>query len=341
MFARGCFKITCLSLLIFGLALVSVNISRAQLLPAISGINNVDLGSVKIIPFVQAGYKNIGLSLGLPFVNSNNPDFNPPPSLDLSFQDAGVWVGSVGLDTRFSPRIFVDFRAAANAAKNISVVAGEDFLTWIDGAYAPLNWSGSQFQWWDVDGMAGYNFYKDCSAVLGLRYDYLTVGLKNPVDAQGNPLSNYYPGYANETDFGDVVIKTWIPYIGVQLNARNYKALLIYSPLASPKLILPQRSLYYRYRLLYSPWVWNANLEWNFARTGSFLECSFEYDAPVFKDLQLGIWVKGTWMKFIGSGNWDYSEYNTYPLGSASMDGSTGTLRTSSLGGGIAASLSF
>ncbi|MGC8604770.1 MAG: hypothetical protein ACP5VS_13965, partial [Desulfomonilaceae bacterium] len=134
----------------------------------------------------------------------------------------------------------------------------------------------------------------------------------------------------------------WIPYIGVQLNERNYKALLIYSPLASPKLILPQRSLYYRYRLLYSPWVWNANLEWNFARTGSFLECSFEYDASVFKDLQLGIWFKGTWMKFLGPGNWDYSEYNTlFPLGSASMDSTTGSLKTSSLGGGITAKLTF
>lgn len=59
----ACFKKSYLCLLIAGLVLVSINISGAQLLPAIPGIGNVNLGSVKVVPFVQAGYKNIGFSV--------------------------------------------------------------------------------------------------------------------------------------------------------------------------------------------------------------------------------------------------------------------------------------
>ncbi|MGC8604702.1 MAG: hypothetical protein ACP5VS_13605, partial [Desulfomonilaceae bacterium] len=76
----GYLKKRWMSLLIAGLVLVSAGISGAQAFSAIPGICNIDLSSMKVVPFVQAGYKNIGLSLGLPFVNSNNPDFNPPPS---------------------------------------------------------------------------------------------------------------------------------------------------------------------------------------------------------------------------------------------------------------------
>jgi hypothetical protein len=335
-------KWTCLCLLTAGLALVSINISGAQSLPTIPGIGNIDLGYVKFVPFVQAGYKNIGFSLNLPFNVTpvqGGSAFYAPPSLDLKFQDAGVWVGSVGVDARFLPTLFFILTGEASARKSIAVYAGENF-PWY-GQPNPFLWSGTQLQWWDIDGMSGYTFYNNWSAVVGLRYDYLTVGLANGVDATGTPLNFAIPGFY-DTVTGNIIVKTWIPYIGLRLRERNYNALLIYTPLASSKVVTPQTVLAAE-SAPYKPYVDNVTFEWDFARTGSFLEGLFEYDVPVFKDLHLGLWARGTWMKFIGSGNWQMSEYASPPPPppANSIDSLSGSLNTYSLGGGIAASLTF
>ncbi len=177
----ACLKKSLLFLFVAGLALVSLNISDAQVLPAIPGTGNLQLGSVKVVPFVQVGYKSIGLSYSLPFA-----PIAYYGSVDLSFQDAGVWVGSVGFDAHLLSTLFVSLRADANARKNISVVEGEDYK-W--NGPTPYNWSGSQLQWWDIDGMVGYTFYRDWSVVAGVRYEKLTVGLRNAVDATGTPVN--------------------------------------------------------------------------------------------------------------------------------------------------------
>jgi hypothetical protein len=337
-----CLKRSCFSLLVAGLLLVSSNISGAQVLSGMPGLGNFDLGSVRVVPFVQAGYKNIGLSLNLPFtvtpVQGGSP-FYAPPSLDLRFQDSGVWVGSVGLDARLLPAVFFTIRADANARKNINIFAGENF-PWY-GQPNPFSWSGSQLQWWDLDGMAGYVFYKNWSATVGLRYDYLTVGLGNAVDATGTPLDFAVPGFYDQVS-GNIIVKTWIPYIGLQLSERNYKALLIYSPLASPSVITPQTVLEMQ-SAPYVPYVDNVTFEWDFAKTGSFLEFSFEYNLAVLKELNLGLWAKGTWIKSIGSGSWEMSEYASPPSPppANSLDSASGTLSTYGLSVGIAASLFF
>ncbi|MCL5126699.1 MAG: hypothetical protein M1511_19845, partial [Deltaproteobacteria bacterium] len=309
--------------------LISCPVFGVHYISAIPGIGNLQLASVKVAPFVQVGYENIGLSLNLPSgINYNL--YAGPTSLDLTFQDSGVWVGSVGLEARFLSTLFLAIEADANARKNINVFTGED-VSWVTPA--PYSWAGSQLQWWDVDGMVGYTFCRNWSALVGVRYDHLTVGLENPVDAQGMP-QNSSP-YLSVT--GDVIVKTWIPYIGLQFNERNYKASLIYSPLASTQVINPQtlikdRSISYK----------QNTIEWDFAKTGSFLEGYFEYDVPVLKDWQIGLWAKGTWMKFIGPGSWRTSDNSSDDSPRfISMDTTTGTLNTQSLGGGVAATLTF
>ena len=93
----------------------------------------------------------------------------------------------------------------------------------------------------------------------------------------------------------------------------------------------------------YVPYVDNVTFEWDFAKTGSFLECSFEYYLTVCTKVESGTTAKGTWIKSIGSGSWEMSEYASPPSPppANSMNSATGTLRTYSLGGGIAASFSF
>ena len=300
---RACVKKSAASLLIAGLVLVSVNISGAQVLSSIPGIGNLDIANIRVVPFVQVGYKNIGFNLNLPFtvtpVDQFGGVFNGPPALDLNFRDAGVWVGSIGLDARLASALFLSLRADGNATKNISVVTGENFPWW--QIQAPYIWSGSGLQWWDIDGMVGYTFFKDWSAVVGVRYDKVTVSFANPVDQTGTPI-NLPPNTTQLTQ--DIVVKTWIPYIGLQLNGPNYKASLLYSPFASPQVATPQSSSAIVLGLF--SYVDSSLMNYNFASTGSFVDGYFEYDVSIRDTLLFGLWARGTWMRFSGNGdlNW-------------------------------------
>ncbi len=238
-------------------------------------------------------------------------------------------------DARLLSSFFVSLRADGNATKNIQVFAAENYQYW--GLPVPFTWRGSQLQWWDIDGMAGYDFCKDWSVVAGLRYDKLTVGLRDPVDATGRPLP-ISAGSGDISITGEVTVKTWIPYIGLQLNTTNYRALLVYSPFASPEVVTPQRLLNFR---LSDGFYEHEGFVWKFTKTGSFLEGSFEYNMPIRESLQLGLWTRGTWMRFSGDGSWDgnYAHDHTAPF--ADSLSATGTLSTYGLSGGVAASLSF
>ena len=238
----ACLKKSCLSLFIAGLVLVSINICGAQVLSGMPGLGDLDFGSVKVVPFCQVGYKNIGFNLNLPFtitpVNQYGRVSTNTPALDLHLRDAGVWVGSIGLDAHLASALFISLRADGNATKNISVVTGENFVFW-PGINPPYVWGGSGLQLWDIDGRVGYTFLKDWSALLGVRYDKVTVSFANPVDQTGTPV-NLPPNTSQFTQ--DIVVKTWIPYIGLQLNGPNYRASLLYSPFASTQVVAPQSS---------------------------------------------------------------------------------------------------
>ena len=334
---RVCLKKSCLSFLITGLVLGSINLCGAQVLSAIPGIGNVDLGSVKVVPFSQVGYKNIGFNFSLPsargIVTQSNIDYiYLSPALDLQFQDAGVWVGSIGLDTRLLSTFLFTLRAEGNASKNIDVFTGENAHYW---GTPPYNWSGSPLKWWDVDGMVGYTFYRDWSVVMGVRYDYLTVGLRNPVDSTGAPF--IVPRQITSL-IGDIIVKTWIPYIGLELYGTNYKASLVYSQFASLQVIYSQSFL----NSIPFWFVNNHNYLWQFAKTGSFLEGSFEYNVPVLESLQFGLWASGTWTRFSGDGSLNLDTYDNPPNSNFPFSwNTTATLGRYEIGGGISASLSF
>ena len=158
-----------------------------------------------------------------------------------------------------------------NASKNIRVVTGENMPYWWGNA-APYDWSGSGLQWWDVDGMVGYTFCKDWSAVVGVRYDKLTVSLADPVGLNGNPVT--LPGHIDNYR-QDVLVKTWIPYIGLQLDEPNYRAYLLYSPFASPQVTAPQSG---NTTYTPNPYIAHDLYNYKFANTGSFLEAFIQYN---------------------------------------------------------------
>ena len=310
MSAKSWLRKSCLSALITGLLAASMNISWAQ-------------GS-SVVPFCQVGYKNIGFNFNLPMTTILPP--YGAPALDLKFRDAGVWGGSIGIEARLGATWFATLRADGNATKNISVITLENY-PW-GGRPLPFTWSGPNFQTWDIDGKIGYTFVTDWSLVGGVRYDYLTVAFRDPVDANGSPI---VPPGQPISFRGDVFVKTRIPYLGLQLNCVSYKALLLYSPFSSASVTTPQ-TVFVPSPLETDNWVWT------FGNGGSFLEGSLDYNVPVRDSLQFGLWARGTWMGFIGDGNWT-AETNLPPI--PLPQSATGSLNRYDLGGGLSATLEF
>lgn len=147
------------------LLIASLNITSAQLVPGVPGIQDVTPGSVRIEPFVQAGYRNISFNLNLPFrinpVDQVGSASNGSPALDLSLSNVGTWVGGVGIDARLTSNLFMVLKADGIIPNNnVAVRVGEHFPSWWDTSQT-FNWNGHGLEWWDADCMLGLNFAKD------------------------------------------------------------------------------------------------------------------------------------------------------------------------------------
>ena len=146
----------CLRVMAIGIILLSFNFANAQLL---SDIPDINLGSVRLAPFVQAGYRNISFNLNLPFrvtpVDQYDGSlFNGPPTMDLALSNVGAWVGTVGIDARITPNLFMVLKADGIIPNNnVTIRAGEHFPSWWDTSQT-FNWNGQGLEWWDADCIA-------------------------------------------------------------------------------------------------------------------------------------------------------------------------------------------
>ena len=341
MFKYFYFRRSSIVLLVLVSIFFSVSLCSAQQLGTIPYVGNVNVNSLKVVPFVQLGYKFIGLNYNLP-LNGCDAWAGRPNSVDLSLKDAAEWMGSIGFDSSLASKFLFSLRADGNATKNIRVFTGQDFQFFQSpDSPLPYDWSGSQLQWWDIDGIVGYSFIRDWAILLGLRYDKLTVGLSDPVDANGSPINMInaaFPGTSTSI-LGDVTVQAWVPYIGLQCNGANYKGQLLYSPFASSQILAPQ-SLYN-----FAPAVFQefSGIKWNFTNTGSFFEAYLEYrDVSLHQAIQFGLWARGSWMSSRGSGNWSL-KYGEMIGGTtdAGSQNATGSLSTYGISFGISTSFSM
>ena len=331
----ACLKKSCLSLFIAGLVLVSVNISGAQVLPLIPGVANLELGSVKVVPFVKVGYEQIGINMNLPVSSLALAWILERKSLDFKLQDAGVWVGEVGLDTMTSRGLLFSLSALGSAQKNVSVKMPENPF----GNFGlpqltvnPLNWNGSQFQYWSIDGNIGWKIWSDVGIIGGVRFDKVSTDLRDPVDQFGELITQ-----PTNQFFADFSTNVWMPYLGIKLLESNYNFTLIATPLATLSVnvpltfILPDAGITSRETSTY-----------NIAKPGWFIEGKFNYFLNLNNDLGFSLWGKLNWLNVKGNGTLDHVHYGP-SNGGIDFDSVSGDATYSRylVGGGVAATLSF
>jgi hypothetical protein len=265
----------------------------------------VSLGDLEVRPAVRVGYQKIGLNFNIPAFSQID---NRPAPIDLSVKDANVWVGAVRLDVDFWRDWFLFGSAEANAQRSITVFTYDEPTQYIGFAVSvPYEWTGTKLEWWSIDCGIGYRFCPGAALVAGSRWDHLSLLPSDPRDRAGNPvnLDLSVPGASlSERAYSDIRAKTWIPYVGVQLIGRCFRASLLWSPIGDANVRVPLRFTRLINIIGVFPFPRNTDVEYAFRlrKPAGFLEGNFDYQMTAGGTLGLGLWLKGTWLMMRGTG---------------------------------------
>jgi hypothetical protein len=331
----------CLSLCI---ALLANNISQAQSVPAFPINESLSLFGIKIIPEAQIGYQKQSFNFNMPASLS----IGYSTTLDLKFRDANVWVGALSATAEFPSGLAFTIAGQANAKRNILVYEQEEFVL---GATEGVTWTGSQLEWWTIDGRAMYPLNADYSMVIGLRRDHLTVNLDDPRDGYGNPLNFNQSGIIGGLPYSmiqycssDLISKIWIPYFGVQIAGPGYRASLTGSPFASAEIKVPV-ALLYDLNLTVARLITGESLLYRVNKPALFLEGNFQYDLKFSPAFNIGLWCNASWLGLRGQGKWSYDYRGEVPPNPPNYysenQTNTTTYTRCMVGGGLSAVWSF
>lgn len=270
------------------------------------------MSGVEIGSEFQAGFEKLALNFNLPAAASVAPLPNRPATLDVKFLDAELWVGSLALAIDCPSGLSAVIKGQANAKRNIRVFEREEWAFAGDGG---VTWTGSQLEWWALEGQIKYRPSADFAVLVGLRRDHLSVNLLDPIDSNGNPLnfddSGTIPPFSTFTRhqryYSDLLSKLWIPYVGLEIVGPNYRASLIGSPLVSAEMTIPAAFLFDLTIVVFGnpiELLLADSLRYHVNKPAIFLEGNLQYDCTVFSSLNVGLWCKGSWLSLRGGGSW-------------------------------------
>ena len=221
-------------------------------------------------------------------------------SLDLKLQDADVWTGGIRVDAR-GDRFSAFLTAEGNAHTNVRVdTSSEPF----EAGYLPVEWRGSNLEWWAIEGGGGVRIRGNLSVVGGMKLEHLSLKLADPVDPLGE--IRFYQAYYGDRYSGDFRTKLWIPYLGIQIEGLSYGAKLLFSPVSWADVRIPFRYLYVD--VPHNPYfgVTFEDAQYRFKPNGLWLAGDLHYELRVRDALRCNIWFKGSWMKIRGQGTEGY-----------------------------------
>lgn len=306
----------------------------AQNLP---GLTDFNLSGFNIRPNFRAGYQKIGLNLSIPIPGEFGTyvlDWNP---LEMKLLDDDVWVGGIGADLKISSSLSLFLDAEANAPKNMRALTESEPVTNPDIARIAVEWEANEFQWSMFDAGAEYRLWRGTALMAGVKREHISMVMEEPVDEGGVRLNDLI----EDEYYGDLLIKTWIPYLGIRIRGANFSGIISYSPVIFTSVELPLR------------WLDPIDLSGRFAfeeafytlqDVGQFFEGSFDYQARVGEDFALTCWFKGSWLKVRGQGEEELSSIWGEPPASGSINESrfaTGDLRRYIVSCGLGGRFSF
>jgi hypothetical protein len=220
---------------------------------------------IEFSPYVQTGFTHVGSNLNLPIQAGAGLDLGElrVGDLDVVLNDGNVWTGVVGLNAILTPKIVLFGTATAYAPRQMSLKGTLPISVGPVGVDPSLTLTVSNFEYWNLSCGVAYGIGGGGSLVLGSSWDRTALSLSDPRIGS--------VALANQTIKGEVQLKHWIPYIGLQLVQKHYNALLLYSPLAYGTGTISLRSNQ----------TAPHQLEWRLRQLGYFLAFAAQYNLPV------------------------------------------------------------
>jgi len=309
--------------------------SLTGLIAALPGFSDgFDPRRVKFTPSGRIGYQRISMDLRMPVPFKFSVDSTGTYAGEatvLKLRDANLWVGEAGLDAQLTTRINMFTNGSANLIQSLVASTAPDIV----GRTKVAEWKKNQLQWIQVEGGAGFTFRAPFSVIAGLRWDRFGLVLQEPVG-----LTNVNAGpYQNLTLIdSEVSSRFWIPYFGIGLTGKDYRARLIGSPIVSASIQVHTRlsaDILPSYSLLGDGIV-------TMEHPGGFLEAGLEYTATVFQSTRVNLWAKAGWLGIRGRSQTETAYTTSYPnVQVGSVQGSSVFFTRYNVAAGLSVNASF
>ncbi len=241
--------------------------------------------NVKINPYAQVGFQRVGTNLTL------TSQTQPPPvlplnigPLDIVFKDGNFWAGTAGI-TILAYDKYSLFGAAGGFFRRQFITSGTvpasvDNLGSTSGT---VSFTNKNVESWFAQTGIGLG-----PVLLGLYWDHFAFTLGDP-RSQNGPI-------ANQSLRGDLLTKTFAPFIGFALPARGAMLTVTYSPFAYSNTALA----------LMNSQNAMSELRYTWNKPGNLLNAILQYNTPLSSVVSGGVWANGSWMRMSSDVEMDF-----------------------------------
>jgi hypothetical protein len=271
---------------------------------------------LKVNSYAQAGFQWVGSNLNLPVQNEIYPAVPLQISeMDIALRDANFWAGMAGI-TITASEIYSLFASAGGILGRPFATVGEVPVNYgAVGASPVLEFTTTNTESWFIQTGIGLG-----PLLAGVYWNYFGFGLADP-RSQNGPL-------ANQSLRGDILTKTFAPFIGFALPAGGAMFSITYSPLAYSNTELSLTSS--------QDTLTQVRYSWN--KPGDLINAMFQYNVPMSSSVSLGLWANGSWMAMRGTAR--LGLVNAVPELSRGKE-VTATMTQYVTGGGVTLGLNF
>jgi hypothetical protein len=289
---------------------------------SLPGLNRIQAGGIRIRPTLNVGYKRIALNFNLnipptellsPFLLfPNYGSLLDTYPLDARIQSADLAVGAFRLDAQLTPACGLFGSVSANIPRTVGIEASQGPGIGVTQPEA-WRWTGSRFQWSELEFGGWYNVNQAVGLVAGIRFDRVSVRFSDPEPVPGYSYFTFLPWppasrpVAFQDYGGDLTTFFTIPYIGCQVFGPYFKGELLIGS-ANARLRLPL-GLSHAGNYITGPLFGffgrrdlSEQAEYTFKNAGLFLEGGLESTFPV-GFFNCTLWAKGSWLRIRGDGD--------------------------------------
>jgi hypothetical protein len=273
--------------------------------------------NVKVNPYAQAGFQWVGSNLNLPVQTEPLPVLPLNiGDLDISLKDANFWAGIAGINILAYEKYSL-FAAVGGFLNRQFLTSGTVPVSLGPfSSSAALEFTNTKVESWFIQTGIGLG-----PVLFGLYWDHFAFALGDPRNQDG-PL-------ANQTLRGDILTKTFAPFVGISLPAGGATLSVTYSPLAysSTALVLTtsQNSL--------------SELRYTWKKPGNLFNVMLQYNTPLSSSTSFGLWGNYSWMMMRNEAELEFQN-TPIPLVSRSKD-VTATMTKYVVGGGVTLGINF